>query len=577
MQDSLDKEKRSSKKVSTTMERGEAGEEWNQMNLDEFCLEHIAQVALFFENEQRRRMQLEDIEAQTAVLNSMKSTYKRLADKDLNANRSRKVKAKRTRNRPAEWYILGPPDAAGVRHQIPYTSRDTWWYKMYVDPECSKQWRDAAPGDPKFRMKALFRLRFRVSWDFFSGLVDKVRADGWFSEQPNAVGTPSHPLELKILAVLRMLGRNSTFDCMQEATLIDKETLRSFFIKFVKNYASLIAPNVISCPQSEKELRDCEHEYKMAGFPGFVGSMDCTHTRLDRCDSDFSNLSKGKEKIPTRAFEIVVDHKRRILYVSRGFLGSTNDKTIVKFNSFVRMLRTNPLYKDFKYNMYVDGVLKEYQGARLLVDNGYLQYKELLPPYKQHPSDEAADWSEMAESLRKDVECTFGILKMRFAILKSGFRCHKFSTVDDIFKTCCALHNQLLEYDRMGSTWTVVGKRPERPADAAKVDAADFGLEEVPDVNEDGGRDGPAFLGDDFFGGATVPGVTDEDSFSDFSSCRLFCVKHFETVSRKHEYVWLKPSPRNPREGEPPYWGYRPPINSSESSSGESDSESNAD
>ena len=93
-------------------------------------------------------------------------------DRDLNANRSRRVK--QSRGKTAEWYVLGPPGEDGVRPKIPYTSRDTFWYKFYVDPECSAQWRNAAPGDPKFKFKALFRLRFRVPWDFYMGLVDRV-------------------------------------------------------------------------------------------------------------------------------------------------------------------------------------------------------------------------------------------------------------------------------------------------------------------------------------------------------------------------------------------------------------------
>ncbi len=49
--------------------------------------------------------------------------------------------------------------------------------------------------------------------------------------------------------------------------------------------------------------------------------------------------------------------------------------------------------------------------------------------------------------MRKDVECTFGILKGRFRVLKTGIRLHKIEAVDKIWLTCCALHNLLLEAD----------------------------------------------------------------------------------------------------------------------------------
>lgn len=69
-------------------------------------------------------------------------------------------------------------------------------------------------------------------------------------------------------------------------------------------------------------------------------------------------------------------------------------------------------------------------------------------------------WSQWVESMRKDVECTFGILKGRYVrvrcfslftgalldlfrwrILKTGIQLHGVPVVTDIWKTCCALHN----------------------------------------------------------------------------------------------------------------------------------------
>jgi hypothetical protein len=44
----------------------------------------------------------------------------------------------------------------------------------------------------------------------------------------------------------------------------------------------------------------------------------------------------------------------------------------------------------------------------------------------------------------KDVKCTFGILKGRWRILKAGVRIHGVDGVDDVWLTCCALHNWLL-------------------------------------------------------------------------------------------------------------------------------------
>jgi hypothetical protein len=55
--------------------------------------------------------------------------------------------------------------------------------------------------------------------------------------------------------------------------------------------------------------------------------------------------------------------------------------------------------------------------------------------------------------MRKDVECTFGILKGRWQILKAGVRIHGVDGVDDVWLTCCALHNWLLDIDGLSGEW----------------------------------------------------------------------------------------------------------------------------
>ena len=56
--------------------------------------------------------------------------------------------------------------------------------------------------------------------------------------------------------------------------------------------------------------------------------------------------------------------------------------------------------------------------------------------------------------MRKDVECTFGIMKARWRILKFPIQVHGTKAVDKIWMTCCALHNWLLEINGCNDEWT---------------------------------------------------------------------------------------------------------------------------
>ena len=53
----------------------------------------------------------------------------------------------------------------------------------------------------------------------------------------------------------------------------------------------------------------------------------------------------------------------------------------------------------------------------------------------------------------KDVECTFGILKGRWRVLRYGIKIWRIKNTDNIWKTCCALHNWLLKVDGLAEGW----------------------------------------------------------------------------------------------------------------------------
>ena len=67
--------------------------------------------------------------------------------------------------------------------------------------------------------------------------------------------------------------------------------------------------------------------YRLLGFPGAIGSMDCTHVHWGRCPPNLKWQCIGKEGYPTIAFQCVVDRTRRILHVGDAFFGGTKDKS----------------------------------------------------------------------------------------------------------------------------------------------------------------------------------------------------------------------------------------------------------
>ena len=160
--------------------------------------------------------------------------------------------------------------------------------------------------------------------------------------------------------------------------------------------------------------------YRVLGFPGCVGSMDVTHVPLGRCPDKYRFLCSGKEGYPTLAFQVVVDHFRRVHHVSVAFFGAANDKSITKNDAYPIAIGKG-LHEDVEFVLYDEnGVPTLCNGAYLIVDNGYQKWSFLIPPSKSSNNRDEILWSEWLESIRKDVECFFGVLKARFRLLRNN-------------------------------------------------------------------------------------------------------------------------------------------------------------
>ena len=76
-----------------------------------------------------------------------------------------------------------------------------------------------------------------------------------------------------------------------------------------------------------------------------------------------------------------------------------------------------------------------------------------MPPFTVANRRDELCGSAWVESMRKDVEFTFGIFKGLRRILKSGVQIHGVDKVDKVWLMCCALHNWLLVIDGLSEEW----------------------------------------------------------------------------------------------------------------------------
>eukprot|EP00286_Rhodomonas_abbreviata_P002468 CAMPEP_0181345302 /NCGR_PEP_ID=MMETSP1101-20121128/32675_1 /TAXON_ID=46948 /ORGANISM="Rhodomonas abbreviata, Strain Caron Lab Isolate" /LENGTH=229 /DNA_ID=CAMNT_0023457245 /DNA_START=211 /DNA_END=897 /DNA_ORIENTATION=+ len=165
------------------------------------------------------------------------------------------------------------------------------------------------------------------------------------------------------------------------------------------------------------------------------------------------SLYCGKEKFPTISYEVTVSHDGRILAVTPGHAGTRNDKTIVRHDAFVMAVKDGK-YGHVKFHLYdASGNIITESGCYLICDGGYHKWRALMCPFQDTSVKDEVNWSGKLESSRKDVECVFGRLKGRFRILKIPSLFWYQHEIDNVFFTCCCLHNILLEGDGYSADW----------------------------------------------------------------------------------------------------------------------------
>ena len=226
---------------------------------------------------------------------------------------------------------------------------------------------------------------------------------------------------MKMVASLRILATGAQFDAFEECAGLDKETLRRFFHQWMAHLATNVAPLFIKLPTEGEELEHCLEVYRKLGFPGAVMSTDATHVPWDRVPCTQHANHVGKEKFPSLVWNAHVTHDRQFRHVEPAQAGARNDKTLAHYDWLMQSIK-NGLYSDKVFTVYdASGAPQQMSGLYLICDGGYHQWRCLQFPLKYASSIWARRWSKRLESVRKDVECAFGIVKQRFRILKVPF------------------------------------------------------------------------------------------------------------------------------------------------------------
>ena len=203
--------------------------------------------------------------------------------------------AGRIKKRRERRSALKKPRAAAKKRDLgdPY---DSVWWRFLQDPQVT---------DPKSRQGKLFRRRFRVPHGVFQMLVSMWRTMRCTCDKGggprcrcgvDALGKEKWPVELKILAVLRYIGRGECWDTSEELCRIPANTLRRFACDKDKGWLRKMGPlHKVYCtpPSSDEEIRKHLAVYEAVGLPGALCSMDAVAIYWPACPEGWRVHYKG--------------------------------------------------------------------------------------------------------------------------------------------------------------------------------------------------------------------------------------------------------------------------------------------
>lgn len=180
----------------------------------------------------------------------------------------------------------------------------------------------------------------------------------------------------------------------------------------------------------------------LRGFPGMLGSIDCYNWVWKNCPKAWQGTYKGHKGISV-ILEGAVSQDLWFWHCYFGLPGSLND---------INVLQRSPLLNQFTAGTahHIEFILNEktYTLPYWLADGIYPTWPVFAKTISDPQGAAQQYYAKMQESLRKDVERAFGVLQLRFAIVKNPARQWGKDRMTQIMKCCVIMHNMIIEDER---------------------------------------------------------------------------------------------------------------------------------
>ncbi|KAD5317367.1 hypothetical protein E3N88_17313 [Mikania micrantha] len=169
------------------------------------------------------------------------------------------------------------------------------------------------------------RNDFEQNYDFFQQRCDGRGKIGFSGLQ-------------KCTSAIRQLAYGTCSDSFDEYLQMSERMGRECIYKFCKCVIKLYAKKYLRKPNSHDIQQIYTFHEEVHGFPGMLGSLDCTHWEWDNCPTAWrGQFQRGDHPRPTFMLEAVASQDLWIWHAFFGASGSNND---------INVLDQSPIYND---------------------------------------------------------------------------------------------------------------------------------------------------------------------------------------------------------------------------------------
>ncbi|XP_019089183.1 PREDICTED: uncharacterized protein LOC104733772 [Camelina sativa] len=281
-------------------------------------------------------------------------------------------------------------------------------------------WNDYFSKDPVYSSQT-FRRCFRMNKGLFMRIVERLSTEfTFFQQRRDATGKFGFSTLQKTTAAIRMMAYGCPADALNEYLRLAPRTALSCLEHFVERINDLFGDEYLRRPTPE-DLQQLLDIGELRGFPGMIGSIDCTLNDINVLDRSpvFDDILHGQA--PKVKYSVNSHEYRMAYYLTDGI-----------YPEWATFVQSIPLPQDQKASLFA-----------------------------QHQ-----------EFVRKDVERAFGVLQARFAIVRNRALFWDKAKIGKIMRACIILHNMIVEDERDGYTqFNVLEFAQEQSNRTSQVDA----------------------------------------------------------------------------------------------------------